>query len=409
VRILITSIVDLERSAHNRLHEFVRYLSRRHEVIVISVKDWWKACQVDSGSYRRGLEDALRNIRIWHFTDAKVPPFLQELFSPFTLNRVLEGAGQSFDVHLNYNALISGSVVAKKLQRVGIGTVYDVADDLVAMVRESPQIPPVLRPLAGLMAKLLVRENIRVASKVTVSTNALDLPGLSRSKSVVILNGVDTTMFRKRDSGELRRRLGLDEAFVIGYVGVLREWVDLKPTLRALTKLRVVGHDVKLLVVGEEGGRRGLEDLAGELGISDQVVLVGTVPYPMVPWYISCMDVGLIPFKLTRISAGALPLKLFEYMACEVPVICSELPSVQGLLKKVVTFALDEDEIAHAVQRLLENREARRRLGAVGRQLVVENYEWARIVPQLEQVLCQVAAGGSKAACAPLSWKELAK
>ena len=45
MKILITSVVDLKKTAHNRLHQFVKYLNRNHEVVVLSINDWWKADQ----------------------------------------------------------------------------------------------------------------------------------------------------------------------------------------------------------------------------------------------------------------------------------------------------------------------------------------------------------------------------
>ncbi len=57
MKILITSIVDLKKSQHQtfrkldqnvqhfgwiRPHQFVKYLSKKHEVTVLSIKDWCK-------------------------------------------------------------------------------------------------------------------------------------------------------------------------------------------------------------------------------------------------------------------------------------------------------------------------------------------------------------------------------
>jgi len=42
MKILMTSIVDLKKSQHNRPHQFVKYLSKKHDVTVLSINDWWK-------------------------------------------------------------------------------------------------------------------------------------------------------------------------------------------------------------------------------------------------------------------------------------------------------------------------------------------------------------------------------
>ncbi|MFX1351901.1 MAG: DUF2341 domain-containing protein, partial [Promethearchaeota archaeon] len=142
--------------------------------------------------------------------------------------------GDSFDVHLCYGALISGLVVGTKMKNAGVGTVYDVADDVPAMIGMSPQIPGAFRPFGVGLARLLLRCNLAVAERVTLTTDALDLPRSVSDKYVVLPNGVDTDLFRKHDSSGLRKELGFGgDTFVLGYVGVLREWVDLEPAFAA--------------------------------------------------------------------------------------------------------------------------------------------------------------------------------
>jgi glycosyltransferase involved in cell wall biosynthesis len=385
MRILISSVVDLKRSAHNRLHEFVRHLSRNHQVTILSIKDWWKSQQTDVSLYDQGMEDIWQRVDVRYFTDRRISPIMQELFSVLTVGGLLQKVGDSFDVHFNYNTLVSGLFVAAKMRAAGVGTIYDLADDLPAMIRMSPQIPPALRPLGGAFAKLMVHCNLMISEKVTLTTDAIDLPCSFQKKCTVIPNGVDTTLFRRRDSGALREQLGIDDGFVLGYVGVLREWVDLEPALGALVDLHKTGHNVKLLVVGEEGGLQRPKALVNKYGVSDLVVFTGTVPYPKVPWYMSCMDAALIPFKRSPITASALPLKLLEYMACEIPVLSTCLPGIESAAGDRVLYVATPDEIVRAVNTLQQG--IPRRWIAEGRHFVEENYSLERIVFGLENTL----------------------
>ena len=127
MRILITSIVDLKKTPHNRLHQFIRYLSKDHQIVVLSINDWWKATQADSTQYVKGLENRLDKIDIIYFTHKKVSPILQEIGSILVLNQFLKGIdSDSFDVHINYNSLIAGYFVARRMKAKGINTIYDV-------------------------------------------------------------------------------------------------------------------------------------------------------------------------------------------------------------------------------------------------------------------------------------------
>jgi len=219
----------------------------------------------------------------------------------FFAKKVKEVLKEDFDVHLNYSTLISGYFASRWIK-----TVYDLADDLGAMIKASPQIPGLLRPFGGVLGDLMVGENIRRSERVTVTTDALMRScNIPDNKCEVIPNGVDTTLFR--NYGDTKEELDI-EGFVIGYVGVLREWVDLKPVFLALKDLDA---EITMLVVGKEGRFDENVDLAKRCGVRTRVVFTGMVPYAQVPRYISAMDVCLIPFGRGAISENALPLKLF--------------------------------------------------------------------------------------------------
>jgi len=287
---------------------------------------------------------------------------------------------EDFDVHLNYSTLISGYVAAKRVK-----TVYDIADDLGAMIKESPQIPRLMRPFGGILGDLMVRRNIEKAEKVTVTTDMLKIAySIPDGKCEVISNGVDTNLFR--NYGDTKEELGLD-GFIIGYVGVLREWVDLEPVFLALKDLDA---EIKMVVVGKEGGFNENVRLAKKCGVSDRVTFTGMVPYSQVPKYISAMDVCLIPFKKSQISENALPLKLFEYMACEKPVISTDLPGIKNVAGDKVMYASDKDKYKEKIEELYKNEELRYEMGKSGREFVEENYDWEKIVERMERTLLTV-------------------
>jgi len=378
LKILITSIVDLKKSQHNRPHQFVKYLSKKHEVTVLSINDWWKGRQCNLDAYSSEFDDVFKRIEYFYLTERKVSPILQELLFRKKVKEILKE--EDFDVHLNYSTLISGYIAAKKIK-----TVYDIADDLGAMIKESPQIPRVLRPFGGVLGDFMVGKNIESADKVTVTTDMLKRTyNIPDGKCEVIPNGVDTELFR--NYGDTKEELGL-EGFIVGYVGVLREWVDLEPVFRAL---RDLNKEIKMVVVGKEGQFKENVELAKNCGVYDRVTFMGMVPYSQVPKYISAMDVCLIPFKRGAISENALPLKLFEYMACEKPVISTELPGVKAIADDKVMYVANHREYKEKIEFLFNNEKLRREMGKIGREFVVENYDWERIVRKLEYLLEKV-------------------
>ena len=385
MKILITSSVDPMKSPHSRLHEFLRYLSKKHEITVLSINDWWRLRQTDINLYNRDFRDVFRGINISYLTDKRIPPALQEIFSINSPNK-LDG---EFDVHLNYASFICGYSIAKKTH---IPSIYDIADDWMEMAKNAPQIPSIFRSMGASLLKTMVQKNIKISTKITYTTNHLkDLYKIPDEKSILLPNGVDINLFKKYPSNECRKKLNiLHQDFVMGYIGTLREWVDLEPVFAAVKRLSKKYGNLKILIVGEEGGLKKNEELARRHDISDKVIFTGTIRYAQVPMYISCMDVCLIPFKLNAVSESSLPLKLFEYMACEKPVITTKIEGVVDAVQDRVLYASSEEEYRDKIARLYEDEELRMKLGVNGRGYVKGNYEWSKLALKLENVLEEV-------------------
>lgn len=377
MKILVTSVIDLKKSQHNRPHQIVKYLSKNHDVTVLSINDWWKGGQDNLESYSQEFEDIFDRIDYRYLTDKKISPILQETLCAKKVSSIVK---EGFDVHFNYNTLISGYVASQKIK-----TVYDLADDLSSMIRSSPQIPKTLRPVGGILGDLYLRKNIKMSELVTVTVgNLAKSCNIPSDKCKIIPNGVDASIFRYLPGA--KESLGLN-GFIIGYVGVLREWVDFKPVFLALKK---INPEIKLLIVGKEGFFEQNINLAKSCGVADRVIFSGMIPYSQVPKYISAMDVCIIPFKKGGISENALPLKLFEYMACEKPVISTELEGVKKVAGNLVIYANNEDEYKEMFDLLYNDKNLRHKLGVAGRQFVEDNYEWEKIVDKLENLLLNV-------------------
>lgn len=377
MKILITSIIDLKKSQHNRPHEFLKFLTKNHDITILSINDWWKGGQDDLEAYSSEFNDIFNRVDYHYLTENRISPIIQELFFKKKIKKVLM---ESFDVHLNYNSLISGYEGTKR-----INTVFDIADDLVAMIRESPQIPGPLKPFGAYLGKHFLRKNIEEAKKVILTTEVLkkecDIPN---DKTEIIPNGVDADLFRNYDGA--KEELGLN-GFIIGYVGVLREWVDLEPVFKALREL---DKEIRMIVIGKEGRFYENIELAKKYGVEDRVIFMGMIPYSLVPKYISAMDICLIPFGLNAISQSAVPLKLFEYMACEKPVISLEIPGVKAIAGNSILYASNKKEYLEKVMTLYGDEDLRKSLGRKGRNIVQEDYNWEKSAEKLEKILLTV-------------------
>ena len=391
MKILVTSLPDLKKTPPGRLHHLLKYLSQKHEVTVLSVNAWWLKERQDSY-----LKEAIENMKLFYLSERKINPVFQELSVAKNSNTFCNKFNRNaFDVHLNFNSLISGYITTKRLKSLSIPSIFDICDDLPERIRISPQIPYLLKPLGNLVGEFMMAKTIKLSERITYVTKSLsDSYNFPKDKSELIPNGVDTELFHSSPSQEHKEELGLGEDFVVGFVGVLNNWVDLEPAFIALKEFAKNHFRIKMLVVGGGEKFQDFRNLAERCGVSDSVIFTGTTPYAQGPKDISCMDVCIICRKSTQDSQNSLPLKLFEYMACEKPVISTPLAGVKEVVGDQVLFTSNAEELKQRILELYHNDRLREELGKEGRRFVERNYSWDKICKKFEEILIETCEKG---------------
>ena len=140
-----------------------------------------------------------------------------------------------------------------------------------------------------------------------------------------------------------------------------------------------------------------------------RIVLVGSGPFslPNVPvvsvdWtekdevrWIQQFDVGIMPLDDDPIARGKSGYKLIQYMACGRPAVASPVGANADILEDVAggILASTTDEWVAALERLRSDVGLRQRLGANGREAVVERYSLQAVAPKLISLLRGAVAG----------------
>ncbi len=89
---------------------------------------------------------------------------------------------------------------------------------------------------------------------------------------------------------------------------------------------------------------------------------------------------GLVLLHPTPNYLDSLPIKLFEYMAAGIPVIASDFPLwreiVEGAGCGLLVDPMKPEEIAKAIDWVLDNPQQAEEMGEKGRTAVIEKYNW---------------------------------
>ena len=166
---------------------------------------------------------------------------------------------------------------------------------------------------------------------------------------------------------------------LILFVGRMVPYKGLDVLIRAM-------HDVKAtaLLVGDGPHRPALEALARGTDVGDKVAFLGELDEPaLVAAYQAC-DVFVLP-SVTR--AEAFGVVQLEAMACGKPVVSTNLPTGVPWVNRheetgLVVSPGDVDGLSSALNRILADPSLRLRLGAHGRQSVLDAFNAERMASQ---------------------------
>lgn len=200
-------------------------------------------------------------------------------------------------------------------------------------------------------------------------------------------NPVETDYFRPptaKQRAEVRQELGVDsDTPLIVFLGRLDHQKKLPWTLGAFAKAVKQRPEAVLAVVGDGPLREQVHQLARDLGIGSQVRFTGRVPTEGVLQWYQAADACILVSEVE-----GLPCSLIEAMSTGVPPIVSNIPAhaqlvddgVHGLLTELG----NEEDIARAIVRVIDDPDLRARMSENCRQRMVEEFATARVVDRYE-------------------------
>ena len=364
------------------------------------------------GVHIRGIVNGLR--RLGHTVDVVAPPGVSledrgaaGTAAPSSRWRFLSQAApemlfESAEVAYNGYAypMLSGHLLRKEYRFVyeryalfsvaGVLAAQQYGVPLLLEINDSALVPRI-RPLRWKSAARRVEQFVwqRADALFTVSDVFRDQivgAGVAIERVHVMPNAVDEERFAALpDARALRASLGLGSQLVVGYIGALNHWRRLDLLLDAFAALAERHPHACLLLVGDGPDRAALLERARALGLSARVHWVGQVAHTAVLDHLCVCDVAVLPHSNDYGS----PMKLFEYMAAGLPVVAPALAPIAQVVDQgeaLLFTPLDGDGLRSALDRLLQDGDERRRIGARAREKVLQHYVWRRHVEKIVRI-----------------------
>jgi len=240
------------------------------------------------------------------------------------------------------------------------------------------------RTLERLLAR---RTTALVAVSPEVRDDLVQLHVAPASKFHVVRLGIE--LDRRVDNDEAQRRetrrvVGLaPDTFVVGWVGRMTAVKRTDDVVRTLRKLVDGGVDAHLLLVGDGPDRPHLERFAHDLGVIRQCLFVGY--QEDVARFYDAMDALVLP----SVNEGT-PVSVIEALAASRPAVATRVGGTPDVIRDGETGFLvdagDTDALAGRLAELAADPKRRARMGAAGREGVLERYAVGRLVDDIDRL-----------------------
>ena len=247
--------------------------------------------------------------------------------------------------------------------------------------------------------RLALQRASRVLANSHFISSLLRNAGVDESRIVIVHPGCDVSHYRPTTPrpGLRERLLGGRIGPTLLTVGNLVERKGHDTVLKALPAILRSIPDVTYLIIGDGPFRPNLERLAESLGVRGSVVFAGRVEAGILPECLAICDVFVMTSRarLDQFDVEGFGLVYLEANACGKPVIGGRSGGIVDAVEHESTGLLvdpvDEKDVAHAVVRLLKDRDLARKLGEQGMLRVRREFTWQHMVERVRTVLSDVS------------------
>jgi glycosyltransferase involved in cell wall biosynthesis len=259
-------------------------------------------------------------------------------------------------------------------------------------------------PYSSKLNMKIIRKNLQAATRIAstsfvMKTQTEEL--ITPAKPIYVTPfGVDLKKFKpSREKQDIRY-------ITIGNVKKLEEKYGIRYLVEAvsilLEKLRKnnfdeIANKIRLLIVGGGSQKEELEELSKNLMIDQITKLVGPVAHDEVPNYLNKLDIYCSPSTLDSESFG---VAIIEASACELPVVVSNVGGLPEVVKNgetgLICKAKNSEDLAKKLYELVINEDIRIKMGKLGRQHVLKEYDWNKNVKLMESIYLEMVT----------NWKE---
>lgn len=206
--------------------------------------------------------------------------------------------------------------------------------------------------------------------------------GIPEDKITVILNGVDTDVFKPRDYKKK------DDVIDFVFVGRLSYDKGVHILLKAFREYHRENPKSRLTLVGDGLLKAQLDD--DDSRSTGAIRWLGCIDHKLIPAILRNSDVFVIPQNIGPLTAS---MSVLEAMSSGLPVITTTIGDADKLLSPSEGVLVEPENVpsvVDAMRLLSEDEKLRTSMGMQCRKKIVREHSWSRQISNLEDTYRQV-------------------
>lgn len=219
--------------------------------------------------------------------------------------------------------------------------------------------------------------------------------GLDPGKIEIVFNGTDLEKFKPGPADEaLKARLGLQDKFVVSYIGTIGLSQGLATLVNTAQHLAQSHPAIHFLIVGDGAQRDMLVAMRDELGLQN-ITFLPPQPRAMVPDLYRLSDVTVVSLRNVPLFKSTIPSKIFEIMSCGTPMILAVEGEAQTIVEEagggVCIPPENTDAMVEAILKLHHDPALLEQFATRGRAYVRAHYDRESLARHYMNILQSVA------------------
>lgn len=197
--------------------------------------------------------------------------------------------------------------------------------------------------------------------------------GIFPEKITIVQNTIDLERVHSNNNNYQ----STNSDFLISYIGSFGPHRGLDIVIKAMPQILSYIPNAKFVIIGHGKNKNELERMIKELNLKDSVKFYDWMKYSNLIKEFKKASIGVIPHHASEHTDNTIPNKVFEYMYFKVPVIVSDRPPLQRIIKETKCGKIFKTgDSADFVKKVLEIHQNPSNYGEMGNRSVIEKYNW---------------------------------